>query len=373
MIDSLHIPTPAFVLELEAFQRNLAVLDDFQQAAGVELILALKGFAMHRVFPLIREITAGAAASSLNEGLLAAEFFPAVHTYAPAYREAEFDRLAALSKHVTFNSLDQFRRYRDRLGQAEAGLRVNPGWSDVATDLYNPCVVGSRLGVLPEALAAGLPAGITGLHVHNLCESGAEALAVTITHIETRFGPLLDRVDWLNLGGGHLITRADYDRPAAIAALQALRQRHPRLRVILEPGAAFAWRTGVLVASVLDIVETGGLPVANLDTSFAAHMPDCLEMPYTPAVRGAVVNGDGPHRYRLGGCSCLAGDTVGDYAFPQPLAIGDKLVFEDMMHYTMVKTNTFNGVALPELGLWDNGRYETVARFGYDAYRARLS
>ncbi|MDA1044305.1 MAG: carboxynorspermidine decarboxylase [Verrucomicrobia bacterium] len=374
MLDPLCVPSPAFVLELSVFKRNLACLDVFQREAGVQIILALKGFAMHRVFPLVHEITSGASASSLNEVRLAREFFENVHTYAPAYRDGEFDAIAERSCHITFNSLGEYSRYQHRLGGASAGLRVNPGYSDVATDLYNPCVKGSRLGVRADALRAGLPEGIEGLHVHNLCESGAQALATTIEHLESLYGPLLDQVAWLNMGGGHLITREGYDVATAINALRELRKRHPSLEIILEPGAAFAWRTGVLVATVLDLVETGDLPVAMLDVSFTAHMPDCLEMPYTPAVRGAVINGDAAHRYRFGGSSCLAGDVAGSYAFEQPLDIGQRLVFEDMMHYTMVKTNTFNGVALPAIGIWhEDERFELVAEFGYEDYRSRLS
>ena len=374
MLDPRHTPSPAFVLELRSFKKNLACLNAFQRDAGVQIILALKGFAMHRVFPMVHEITRGASASSLNEVCLAREFFEDVHTYAPAYRDGEFDAVAERSCHITFNSLNEYDRYRHRMGKASAGLRVNPGYSDVETDLYNPCVKGSRLGVRVDALSGGLPEGIEGLHVHNLCESGAPALATTIEHVERHFGPLLDQVKWLNLGGGHLVTRDGYDQAIAIHALRELRKQHPHLAVILEPGAAFAWRSGVLVATVLDLVEPGELPVAMLDVSFTAHMPDCLEMPYTPAMRGATLDGVGPYQYRMGGASCLAGDVVGNYAFDAALEVGQRLVFEDMMHYTMVKTNTFNGVALPAIGIWhEDNRFELVAEFGYEDYRSRLS
>jgi carboxynorspermidine decarboxylase len=250
VLDPLRVPSPAFVLELSAFKNNLACLDAFQRDAGVQLILALKGFAMHRVFPLVHDITRGASASSLHEVRLAHEAFEEVHSYAPAYRDAEFDAIAERSCHISFNSLSEYERYRGRLGNASAGLRVNPGYSDVVTDMYNPCIKGSRLGIRAQALVDGLPEGIEGLHIHNLCESGADALVTTIQHLEDRFGSLLGDLSWLNLGGGHLITREDYDRVAAAEALRALKQRHPNLTIILEPGAAFAWRAGVLVATV---------------------------------------------------------------------------------------------------------------------------
>jgi carboxynorspermidine decarboxylase len=373
-LDTTSIPSPAFVLDRERFQENLNCLESFQRSAGVTLMVALKAFAMHHVFPMVRHVTSSAAASSLNEVLLAAEFFEHVHTYMPAYSDASFDAIAERSHAVTFNSVAQFETYHARLQGARAGLRVNPGYSDVRTELYNPCRTGSRLGIPVKRLVeVGLPAGVNGLHVHNLCESGADALAQTLTVLETQCGELLDDIEWLNLGGGHLITRQDYDVEMAASSLLTFQERHSHLELILEPGAAFAWRAGVLVATVLDIVETGALPVAMLDMSFTAHLPDCLEMPYTPEVRGGTIDGTGAYKYCLGGASCLAGDVVGTYAFDDALTIGQRLIFEDMMHYTMVKTNTFNGVGLPCIGVWDAGQFELVKSFGYDDFRSRLS
>jgi carboxynorspermidine decarboxylase len=373
-LDTTSIPSPAFVLDRERFQENLNCLEAFQRSAGVDLMLALKAFAMHHVFPMVRQVTSSAAASSLNEVLLAAEFFEHVHTYMPAYSDASFDAIAKRSRAVTFNSVAQFETYRARLQGARAGLRVNPGYSDVSTELYNPCRVGSRLGIPVKRLVEeGLPAGVSGLHVHNLCESGADALAQTLTVLETQCGELLDDIEWLNLGGGHLITRQDYDTELAASSLRAFQERHPRLELMLEPGAAFAWRAGVLVATVLDIVETDALPVAMLDISFSAHLPDCLEMPYTPEVRGGTIDGTGAYTYCVGGASCLAGDVVGTYSFDEALIIGQRLIFEDMMHYTMVKTNTFNGVGLPCIGEWHAGQFKLVKSFGYDDFRSRLS
>jgi carboxynorspermidine decarboxylase len=263
------------------------------------------------------------------------------------------------------------------MGKAQAGIRINPEYSTVATDLYNPCTPGSRLGVRASDLAM-LPKGITGLHAHNLCEGGAKELTGTLENIERLFGHLLPDISWLNLGGGHLITKKGYNIELLQQTLRAFHARYPHIEIILEPGAAFVWETGFLVATVLDIVENQGVTTAMLDTSFATHMPDCLEMPYTPRVHGAVV-ADGistepsSHRIRLGGASCLAGDWVGDYLFPAPLKIGDRVVFEDMMHYTMVKTTTFNGIALADIGIYNGSGYELVKRFSYEDYRSRLS
>ena len=369
--------TPAFVLEHDAFKRNLEVISRLQTQVPARFILALKGFAMHAIFGEIASVVGGATASSLNEALLAAEYFDEVHAYAPAYIPTEFSRMAALSSHVTFNSLGEYHRYSEQLGGKKAGLRINPGYSVVATDLYNPCVPGSRLGIPPEELAS-LPEGISGLHVHNLCESGAEDSIGTLLRIEQVFGHLLPSISWLNLGGGHLVTRQGYDTELLVDGLRSFHERHPHIELILEPGAAFVWDTGVLVARVLDIVERGHVVSAMLDTSFATHMPDCLEMPYTPRLRGAKIvekelTGKDGVVIRLGGASCLAGDWVGDYLFEQMPKVGDFVIFEDMMHYTMVKTTMFNGIALPDLCIWKNGNASVVRRSSYEDYRRRLS
>ena len=369
--------TPAFVMEHDAFARNLACIRHLQERIPARFLLALKGFAMHALFDEIAAVVDGATASSFNEARLAADHFREVHAYAPAYIPREFTAIASLSSHITFNSQDQYRRYRGQLGKAKAGLRINPGYSVVETDLYNPCVPGSRLGIPAENLSR-LPQGISGLHAHNLCESGAEDTIATLLTIEQKFGHLLDSISWLNLGGGHLVTREGYDSDLLAHGLEAFHGRHPHIELILEPGAAFAWETGVLVASVLDVVEHSGVVTAMLDTSFATYLPDCLEMPYTPRVRGAHIMHEGNKsaqgvRIRLGGASCLAGDWVGDYLFPHGIRIGDLVVFEDMMHYTMVKTTMFNGIALPDICLWKDGKLSVVRTSSHEDYRNRLS
>lgn len=362
--------TPAFVLEYEDFQRNLATIAQLQGEVSVTFLFALKGFGMHAVFGELASCAKGATASSLNEAKLAKEYFPDVHAYAPVYRDDEFDEIAGISSHITFNSLAQFIRFKDRLRGKMASLRINPMFSSVETALYDPCSKGSRLGVLPNELEE-LPAGVTGLHSHNLCESGVDALVQTLESIERHYGHLLDKISYLNLGGGHLVTRKGYDLSLFKKTITAFKARHPNLDLIVEPGAAFVWETGVLVTEILDIVENAGIKTLMLDTSFACHMPDCLEMPYTPRIRGAKINDTG--MYRLGGCSCLAGDWVGHYEFDTDPRIGDRLVLEDMMHYTMVKTTMFNGVSLPDIGILKDGHYTVVASFTYDDYRHRLS
>ena len=370
--------TPAFVLEYGAFRKNLKLIESLQREAPCSFLFALKGFAMHRVFPDIVRIVRGAAASSLYETRLAAEFFPEVHAYAPAYIPRDFAEIAEHAAHITFNSISEFQRCSSSAGKAKAGLRINPEFSAVETDLYNPCAPGSRLGVHASELKS-LPQGITGLHSHNLCEGSAEQLEQTVDQIEARYGHLLNSITWLNLGGGHLVTHRSYDTELFIKVIRQFHRRHPHIDIILEPGAAFVWETGVLTAQVLDLVTSGGITTAVLDTSFAAHMPDCLEMPYTPAVRGARIVPPGTsvndgYRYRLGGATCLAGDSAGDYCFDEPLQPGDRVIFEDMMHYTMVKTNMFNGINLPDIGIrYEDGSYDLVRSFRYTDYRARLS
>ncbi len=371
-----EIPSPCFVLDEAALRRNLALLDRVQREAGVTILLALKGVAMTGAFPLIRTVLRGCTASSLNEALLAQEFHGGeIHAYCPVYTDREFDALSALCRHMTFNSLGQYRRFRDRCGAVSAGLRINPEYSPVATALYNPCLPGSRFGVRAAELADGLPPGIEGFHCHNLCESDAADLGRTLECIEERFGRHLGRLRWLNLGGGHLITRKNYDTERLLAALRAFRVRHPNLDLILEPGSAVGWQAGWLVSTVEDCFPSGDVTMLMLDVSFACHMPDCLEMPYKPSVQGATDAVPGRTRFRLGGCSCLAGDWMGqgDYAFETPPQFGDRIVFEDMLHYTIVKTTMFNGIAHPALGVWrEEGRFELLKQFGYADYRSRL-
>mgnify|MGYP000981079527 FL=1 len=377
-IDYATTPSPCFVLEESRLRANLELLAHVQRESGAKIILALKGFAMYGTFPLVRQYLPGVTASSLSEARLGREEHGGeVHAYCTAYIDEDFDAIAAIASHVTFNSVGQFERYRGRLAGKSAGLRINPEYAEVETDLYNPCVPGSRLGVTAAQLGMKLPEGVEGLHFHTLCEKGSDTLERTLEHVEARFGALLDQVRWLNMGGGHAITRKGYDVDKLIALVRATRARHPNLEeIVLEPGSAVGWQTGELVSTVLDIVDNGGVRTAMLDASFSAHMPDCLEMPYRPTVLGAKNDAapDEPgHRYHLGGQTCLAGDFMADYVFEKPLAVGDRVVFWDMIHYTMVKTTTFNGVNLPAIAIArEDGRLEVLKRFGYEEYKSRL-
>lgn len=369
--------TPAFVLEYDDFEKNLAVIKQLQQDVPCTFLLALKGFAMHSVFSDLAQCAQGATASSLNEARLASEYFSDIHSYAPVYQENEFAQLVELSSHITFNSLSEFARYKSRIGNVLAGLRINPEYARVENDLYNPCALGSRLGIPSHALKT-LPEGISGLHCHNLCESSAEDMALTLKQIEHLYGHLFSRITYLNLGGGHLVTKKGYDLELFKRTVSEFHTKYPHIQLYFEPGAAYVWETGVLVSKVLDIVDNGGITTAMLDTSFAAHMPDCLEMPYTPRVRGAALYTgqdipSGMMRLRFGGSSCLAGDWVGEYLYPDTIKVSDHIVFEDMMHYTMVKTTMFNGLALPDIGIWKNDSYTVVKHFSYEDYRSRLS
>lgn len=377
MTDLSKAPSPCYVLEADKLRANLALIDRVQKASGCTIILALKGFAMWSSFPIVREYLSGCSASSYNEARLAREHFGGhVHLYAPAYTDAEFPDLIELADRISFNSLSQWQRLgRQALAAGiSCGLRVNPRVNEVETDLYNPSGEQSRLGIPQEEVADGVPPGIEGIHVHALCECDADATERLIQAVEERFGHLLARMKWCNLGGGHLMTRPGYDVERLIRLLSEFHQRHPHLDVVLEPGSAIAWRTGPLLSTVLDIIHRGGINIAILDTSATAHMPDVLEMPYRAEVRGAELPRIKPHTYRLGGMTCLAGDIIGDYSFDQPLKVGDRVIFEDMTHYTMVKTTMFNGVAHPSIAIaHENGEIEVVRRFGYADYEARLS
>ena len=379
MIDFSEVPSPCYLLDEAALDRNLAVIDRVRRATGAEIIVALKACAMWRIFPELAKHSDGATASSAAEArLVREEFGRPAHTYAPVYTDRNIDEIIACSDHITFNSLAQYERFGQRalINGLSCGLRINPLYSPVETDLYNPCVPGSRLGVTAERLAeqGGLPEGIEGLHFHVLCESRPEHLRKALEAVELRFGECLDRVKWLNMGGGHLMTHAEYDCDELIALLGEFRARHPRLRLILEPGSAFTWRTGYLVSTVEDIVENGGVRTAMLDVSFACHMPDCLEMPYKPAIVGAHDPAGDEPRWRMGGTSCLAGDFCGDWAFDRDLRTGDRVVFEDMIHYTMVKTTMFNGVEHPAIAIAHrDGSLEVVREFGYEDFRNRMS
>lgn len=376
-MDIRQVPSPCYLCDLGLLRRNLELLGRVQQESGAEVICALKGFALFSTFPLVRQYLKGAAASSLHEARLAREEMGGqVHVYAPAYREDDFDAILGLADHLSFNSFSQWRRFRERVRASprplSCGIRVNPEYAEVGTDLYNPCVPYSRLGVVASELREDELDGIEGLHFHALCEQGAEVLERVLGTFEARFGRYLARMRWVNFGGGHHITRQGYEVERLIDLIRAFRARHG-VRVILEPGEAVGWQTGVLVATVEDLVHNG-MDIAILDVSATAHMPDVLEMPYRPEVRGAGLPGEFPHTYRLGGTTCLAGDVVGDYSFPEPLRVGDRVVLEDMIHYTMVKTTTFNGVKHPSIGLWtEDGIFRLVRTFGYKDYRNRLS
>lgn len=376
-MDYSKIPSPCFVIDEQAFRKNLELIKSVKERAGVEIILAFKAFAMWSVFPIVREYIPCSTASSLAEARLAFEEMKSpAHTYAPAYSNAEFSDIMGYSSHITFNSLTQFEKfYPKTIGKKiSCGLRINPEFSDVETDLYNPCAAGSRLGVVADLLGEKLPEGLEGLHFHTLCESNSFDLERTLVVVEQKFGKYFSQIKWLNMGGGHLMTREGYNVEHLIQVLQAFRAKYPRLQIILEPGSAFAWRTGVLVSDVLDVVENKGIKTAMLNVSFACHMPDCLEMPYKPAIIGATDAVKGKPTYRMGGNSCLSGDFYGDWSFENELKPGDKIIFEDMIHYTMVKTTMFNGVSHPSIGIWTkNGEFKLVRKFDYEDYKGRMS
>ncbi len=381
-----QVPSPCYVMEETLLRRNLNLIKHVKERAGVEIILAFKSFALWKSFPIFREYIDFTTASSLSEARLAYEEFGSkAHTYSPAYTEEDFPTILSCSSHVTFNSFNQFHRFFPMVQQSKdavsCGIRVNPQYSEVEVDLYNPCAPGTRFGVTADQLPEVLPVGIEGFHCHCHCESDSYQLERTLVHIEEKFGRWFPQIKWLNLGGGHLMTRKDYDVEHLIRLLKGLKSRYPWLRIIMEPGSAFTWQTGVLVASVVDIVENCGIRTAILDVSFTCHMPDCLEMPYQPAVRGAetlpfrTADEASPEEnvYRLGGNSCLSGDFMGSYKFDHPLRIGERMVLEDMIHYTTVKTNMFNGVRHPSIGLLHtDGTFELYRTFGYEDYRNRM-
>lgn len=378
--------TPYYRIEERLLRNNLALIRRTADEAGVEFILAFKAFALWKTFFIFRDYIAHTTASSPNEARLAFEEFGSkAHTYSPAYEDKDFDTIMRCSSHITFNSLQQFEHFYPRIVEngklISCGLRINPQYSEIETTLYNPCAPGSRFGILAEDLPDQLPEGIEGFHCHNHCESSAAALAHTLEYIEARFAKWLPAIKWLNLGGGHLLTRKDYDVRLLIDTLKSFKARYPQLHLTLEPGSAFAWQTGDLFASVVDIVENDGIKTAILNVSFTCHMPDCLEMPYWPAIRGAETleppqaagHEREPYVYRLGGNSCLSGDFMGYWRFEQPLHIGDTIRFSDMIHYTTVKTNMFNGIPHPSLVLLrENGEEELLRRFGYEDYRDRM-
>lgn len=373
-----QIPSPCYVLEEARLRRNLQLIRSVKEAAGVNIILAFKAYALWKSFPIIREYIPCSTASSIHEARLAFEEMGSpAHTYSPAYTERDFPAILRYSSHITFNSLSQFELFYPQVvadgNRVSCGLRINPEYSEVETDLYNPCAPGSRLGITADKLAH-LPQGVEGLHFHTLCESTSYDLEKTLVRVEERFGHLLPQVKWLNMGGGHLMTRQGYDTDHLVRLLRDFKQRHPNLELILEPGSAFGWQTGPLVSTVVDIVENHGIRTAILDVSFACHMPDCLEMPYQPAIRGAVTTlAPGLHAYRMGGNSCLSGDYMGDWYFDHELTVGERIIFEDMIHYTTVKTTMFNGIPHPSIAcLRSDGTVEMWREYDYDDYKSRM-
>lgn len=374
-----EVPSPCFVIEENLLRQNLELISRVKKEAGVEVIPAFKGFSMWSVFPVVREYVTGASASSLNEARLCYDEMKAkAHTYAPAYNPSEFREILGYSSHLVFNSMSQFHRHirevREFPEKISVGIRVNPEFSEVEPLIYNACAPGSRLGILASQLPDILPPEIEGLHFHTLCESGADDLEKTLEAFENHFARYIPQIKWINMGGGHLMTRKGYDVEKLIRILKNFKNKYNR-HIILEPGSAFAWDTGVLVSTVLDVVENKGIHTAMLDVSFAAHMPDCLEMPYKPRIEGALFDPvPGKPTYRMGGNSCLSGDFVGFWSFENKLNPGDRIIFQDMIHYTMVKTNFFNGVGHPSIGiLHTDGSFRLVKSFGYTDYKNKLS
>ncbi|MDY4881806.1 MAG: carboxynorspermidine decarboxylase [Muribaculaceae bacterium] len=378
------IETPYYIAYESKIEKNLSLIKHVSEESGAEIIMAFKANALWKSFDIFRRYGVKSTASSLNEMLLGnEELHQLCHTYCPVYTDRSFPEFLKGSDHITFNSIAQFEKFKP---QAEAfetatgrhvslGLRINPEISVIETDIYNPCAPGARFGVTIENMPEHLPSGIEGFHFHALCESTSYDLEKVLSQVESAFGKYLDGLKWINFGGGHLMTRKGYDTDHLISLIKGFKKRHPNLHVILEPGSAFTWRTGDLIATVLDIVENAGIKTAIVNVSFACHMPDCLEMPYKPTITEALpeVVADKP-TYRIGGNSCLSGDFVGDWSFEKPLKPGDILTFEDMNHYTTVKTNMFNGIQHPALYLQRNdGTIQCLRCYTYEDYKNRMS
>ncbi len=381
-----EIQRPIYVLEEKRLRRNLSLIKTVAERADMEVILAFKAYALWKTFPIFKEYISSTTASSLWEARLAFEEFGSrAHTFSPAYTDYEIDEIVQYSSHLSFNSLSQYERYHKRARminpEVKLGLRVNPEYSEISTLLYNPCAPGTRFGVSADKLPDALPVDIEGFHCHCHCESGADVFARTLLHIEEKFAKWFPQLKWINFGGGHLMTRKDYDVELLVHIIKDFHSRYPHLKVIMEPGSAFGWQTGTLVAQVVDIVEDKGIRTAIINASFTCHMPDCLEMPYMPTVRNAVILEGveqmkapaGKYIYRIGGNSCLSGDFMGFWAFEHELQVGENIIFEDMLHYTTVKTNTFNGITHPAIGIVRlNGELEILRKYGYEDYRNRM-
>lgn len=369
------LPSPSFVCEQNLLENNLKLLKRIQDEADVNILLALKGFALYSTFDLCKKYLKGCCASGLHEAILAHEEFGGeVHTYSPAFKDEEIDEIIGLSNHLVFNSFNQLNQFKSKaLGKVSIGLRINPEYSSVEVDLYNPCGINSRLGITKENFQEDNLEGVEGLHFHALCEQNVDALEGALAAFEKNFSQYFSQLKWVNFGGGHHITRSDYDVEGLIKLLKEFKKRYPHLKVFLEPGEAVGWQTGYLVATVLDVIKNG-MNLAILDTSAEAHMPDTLAMPYRAEIRNTGLANEKEFTYRLGGNTCLAGDIIGDYSFDKPLKVGDKIILEDMIHYTMVKTTTFNGIKLPSIVIKvSDDCYQIVNNFGYNEYISRLS
>ncbi|EGQ26129.1 carboxynorspermidine decarboxylase [Sporosarcina newyorkensis 2681] len=375
--DIKAVPSPSYVVEEQLLINNLQKMKTIIEQTGCKILLAQKGFSMFEVYPLIGEYLNGVTSSGLLEARLGhEEMGKEVHTYSPAFPEDEFDEILQYSDHLVFNSFAQWQRFKGRVQKSEkhieCGIRINPEYSEIRVDMYNPCFSHSRFGVTLADFMPDQLEGISGLHFHTMCEQNSDTLWRTIQVVDEKFGPYLKQMKWINFGGGHHITRADYDTATLIHSINFMKDKYG-LDVYLEPGEAVALNTGFLVATVLDTLHNG-MPIAILDTSASCHMPDVLEMPYRPEIIGAGLPNEKPYTYRLGGPTCLAGDVIGDYSFDAPLKSGDRLVFCDMAHYSMVKNNTFNGMNLPSIVLYTvKGETKIVKQFGYEDFKGRLS
>ena len=379
----LPLPLPCYVMEEDLLRNNLQLIKDISQKADVQFILAFKAFALWKSFPIFREYIKQTTASSPYEARLAFEEFGSkAHTYSPAYEDSTFDVILKCSSHITFNSLSQYERFIKRVSEyeepASCGIRVNPEYAEIETELYNPCAPGSRFGIMATDLPDVLPPGIEGFHLHCHCENNSDVFQRTLKHFEDKFQKWLPQVKWVNFGGGHLVTEENYNVDLLIHILNDFHKRYPWIQIILEPGSAFAWQTGCLVAQVVDNVENCGIKTAIVNVSFTCHMPDCLEMPYHPQIVGAKIV-DGPevwkeeNTYRIGGNSCLSGDFMGFWNFDHPLQVGERIIFEDMIHYTTVKTNMFNGIHHPSIALLhSDGQIEVYKNYSYDDYKNRM-